>query len=57
MATKSGKGKSISNKRTSKQDLGVRVCADMFAFNFPCYPKELVDYLSNYFPMDDVDEC
>lgn len=57
MASKIGKGNKISGKPVSKQDLSMSVCKDMFAFNFPCYPKEIVNYLSNYFPMDDVDEC
>jgi hypothetical protein len=57
MAARIGKGKKISAKHVSKQDLSMNVCKDMFAFSFPCYPKEIVNYLSNYFPMDDVDEC
>ena len=57
MAAKTGKRKKVAGKRSSRKDSSLSVCTDMFAFSFPCYPGEIVRYLSDYFPMDDVDEC
>jgi hypothetical protein len=57
MAAKKGIAGKTSGGRVGAQDKGVRVCTEMYAFSFPCYPSELVDYLSNYFPMNDVEEC